>query len=256
MKDLDKTVLIGVGIALVFALFLEGNLGLGAATLGSYEPPLPDRSASLTLHDYAIKFFEIEDIKFPDGVCLPVAHELYGDVAYNSVDVTVGYKTTGEHRMATTNFVLSDGVNRNERYGTIDFVKSSAILKKEESDSFISISSEAVARVPKATRATYLIMDMFGTTIGSNMYITRGRWSIPSMDCIFLIKEGYAFCNCDVHTIKGIAVGGITRPPEAEERYLDLVEQTRQIINESFPLEEDEVIQSGDVLVSPVEPFR
>jgi hypothetical protein len=170
------------------------------------------------LHEDALKFFEIEDIVFPEGACPAVVQELYWDLSHDTVDESKGYSTTGSSRVATTAVVL----NRDE-YGIIDFVKFPRYLEEKGGDSFIALSLESIANVPKAQRKTFLIMEFYGRTKDSIMQVTRGRFSIPSTDCIFAVKGGETICDCDLHPHKGVAVGGVSSSINVEETYNELL---------------------------------
>ena len=82
-------------------------------------------------------------------------------------------------------------------------------------DSMISINTEAVVRTPKDTRKTFFNMDLYGVT-NQFFYVQRGRFSTPSLDCEFVNQEGTAICECEVHSIRDIAVAGIPNPLRVE----------------------------------------
>jgi hypothetical protein len=219
-------------IATVITFSVQSETPSSAVVVGEYESPQSSGiTKAIRLHDRALDFFDVEEILFPRGVCLPAAHELYGSISYVPVDVSAGYSTSGAERTSTYSFVI----DRHEKFGTIDFVKSPTFLAHLDVDSLITISSEAIVRVPKAKRTTYMIEDLYATTIGDKMYIKLGRFSTPSTDCIFVVKEDKAYCDCDVHTIEGISVAGITSPSPVETRYKDLVKQAEETLKGQIP---------------------
>jgi len=223
----------------------------GGVIVNKYlSPEASEQTRAYTLHHRALDFFDLDGVVFPEGVCIPAAHELYGNVAYVPVDVSAGFSTSGQERTETMSFVI----DRHERFGTIDFVKSPTFLSELNADSLISISSEAIVRVPKAERTTYLVMDLYGETVGPFIYITKGRFSTPTTDCIFLVEGGYALCDCDIHTIKGISVAGITAPSPTETRYEVLVEQTRERLA-NLPIDQEHTMEK-DIAISKVNGYH
>lgn len=225
MNSRELTLLFGFAMVLGLTLIAAAaNPPTGAVQVATYTGPDDEATGvkALRLHDRALDFFNTKELIFPKGVCMPAAHELYGNVAYVPIDVSAGFSTSGTERFSTISFVI----DRHERYGTADFVKSPTFLKDQQSDALISISSEAIVRVPKADRTTYLIMDLYGLIDGPYMFVNKGRFSTPTTDCIFVVNNGQAYCDCDIHTIKGIAIGGVTAPPPAEDRYKELEERS------------------------------
>ncbi|MBW3018703.1 hypothetical protein KY329_00775 [Candidatus Woesearchaeota archaeon] len=173
---------------------------------------------ALTLNNRAELFFGVDNIILPYGQCMQPIQDLYSGVADTAVYSTSGYSGYGENRFATTTFII----DMDEIYGTMDFVKSPEFLADRDADSYIALSSEAVIRVPKATKRTYLVMDLLGVTRGRTLFLTKGRMSTPTTDCIFWIADDGTKCNCNIHTTMGIALGGVTAAPKVEERMRSL----------------------------------
>lgn len=190
-----------VGLVVFFALlsFKEPSITGAAITEEN------GKSHAMVLHNIITDFFGIQGINFPNGKCGDIAQELYGNIAFNSLDTSAGYGTTGPDRIATLNFV----VDRTEKYGTVDMAKGSEIIQDGTTDSFISINTETIVRVPKEVRTTYFSMDLYGISNGAFM-ISHGSFSTPSVDCTFVTKNSMAICNCVSHPITGIRVAGIT----------------------------------------------
>lgn len=169
------------------------------------------KSYAMVLDNVITNFFGIQGINFPNGKCGDIAQELYSNIAFSSLDTTAGYGTTGPDRIATLNFV----VDRTEKYGTVDMAKGSEIIQDGTTDSFISINTETIVRVPKEVRTTYFSMDLYGISNGA-FIISHGSFSTPSVDCTFITRNSMAICDCVSHPITGIRVAGITglRPVE------------------------------------------
>jgi hypothetical protein len=186
-----------------------------------------------SLHSHAMDFFRTSEIVFPPSVCSQALGDLYDSVARATLDVSTGFRTNGEERLSTLSFVI----DRTEKYGTADFVKSPTFIYRHV-DSLISINTEAVVRVPKETRTTYVVMDLYGSTsptpMGSFFLVQGGRFSTPSTDCFFVYVNGRTVCDCDVHGIQGIAIGGVTSPPFVEENYAALLDKYTSYINQSY----------------------
>ena len=200
----------------VFFILLQVKMPspTGAAITKSYG----EETYAVRLHDRAIDFFGVADLRFPTGSCMSIVEELYSNIAYAPNMATAGYSTRGIERLSTLSFVI----DFDEIFGTIDFVKSPLFLGEQDSDSLISISTEAIVRLPKAVRTTYYVMDLYGIS-DTYFWVTRGRFSTPTMDCVFVTQNGDALCDCQVHTIKGISVAGITQPSTVETRYKELL---------------------------------
>lgn len=215
-----------VAVAALFALglfaFGDGITGLAV-----------DDTMAYSLHSHAMDFFRTSEMIFPPSVCSQSLADLYDDVARAPLDVSTGFRTTGDERLSTLSFVI----DRTEKYGTADFVKSPTFLYPHV-DSLISINTEAVVRVPKETRTTYVVMDLYGsptrTPGGSFFLVQGGRFSTPSVDCFFVNVGGRTVCDCDVHSIQGIAIGGVTSPPFVEENYLTLLDKYKSYVNDSY----------------------
>ncbi len=192
---------LSVGIVLFFFLVnIDGKPSITGAATEEKEP-----SHAKVLDNIITNFFGDFHIDFPDGGCGDIAQELYGNIAYSPLDTTAGYGTTGSHRIATMNFVI----DRTARYGTVDMAKGSDIIDDGQTDSFISINSESIVRVPKEVRTTYFSMDLYGLSEGQ-FVVTHGAFSTPSVDCTFITQNRMAICDCVSHSIVGIRVAGIT----------------------------------------------
>ena len=168
------------------------------------------------------KFFDIEAVYFPPGICTSIVEEIYAELAGSRIDVTRGIETTGNEKLATMNFV----VNRIMPYGTLDMVKGTNLIDSPVMDSFISISAEMVAHTTRSRRLNYYTIDLFGKTNGL-FYVEKGKLATPSVDCYFATKNGDTLCSCKAHTITGIAVAGITSGLTAEESSKVLSELSR-----------------------------
>lgn len=211
----------------VAALFALGGLLISNSSITGL---IVDGDRMYSLHSHAMDFFKTSEIVFPPSVCGQSLQDLYDDVARSPLDVSAGFKTTGDERLSTLSFV----VDRTEKYGTADFVKSPTFIYPNV-DSLISINTEAVVRVPKETRTTYVVMDLYGSASRSSLFeVKGGRFSTPSVDCFFVNVYGRTVCDCDVHSIQGIAIGGVTSPPVVEENYRALLEKYSDYVNDSF----------------------
>lgn len=211
----------------VAALFALGFFVLDSGVTGRFAD---SETKLLSLHDHGLRFFQVADVVFPpNSVCAGTAMDIYSDIAMTPLDKIDGYVTSGVERFSTQNFVI-DRINR---YGTADFVKSPTFV--ENADSMISINSEAVVSVPRGIRHTFLVMDLYGVTVnrpyGPVFAVTRGRYSTPSIDCVFVVQGKNTVCDCDVHSIQGIAVGGVTSPPLVQDTYRQLIEKYQLQLN-------------------------
>ena len=151
-----------------------------------------------TLNDRITRFFGVYAIDFPRGQCTAIAEELYNELAFKTTEITSGYSTTGKERLATINF----GVERTESLGTVDLVKGKTITGNEDTDSYISMHTESVIRLPKKERLTFFALDIYGTT-DELFTVRKGRFSTPAVDCEFTAQNGIADCKCSTHPIKG-----------------------------------------------------
>ncbi len=195
---------VAAGLVAFFTL-LQIEMPENSTPTGASITEETDNAYAVELHNIIISFFGINGIDFPDGKCGDVAQELYANIAFTSLDTTAGYGTTGDDRIATLNFV----VDRTEKYGTVDMAKGSEIIGDGPTDSFISINSEAIVRVPKEGRTTYFSMNLYGTSQG-NFIVNHGSFSTPSVDCTFITRNREAICECISHPITGIRIAGIT----------------------------------------------
>lgn len=219
---LQIVVAVAALVACGFFIFDSGITGLAAGDTRAY-----------SLHSHAMDFFGTSEVVFPPSQCSQTLSDLYDDVAREVLDVSTGFRTTGSERLSTLSFVI----DRTEKYGTADFVKSPTFIYRHV-DSLISINTEAVVRVPKETRTTYVVMDLYGssapTPMGSFFLVQGGRFSTPSTDCFFIYVNGRTVCDCDVHSIQGIAIGGVTSPPFVEENYVALLDKYAAFVNQSY----------------------
>jgi hypothetical protein len=204
---------LSVGVIFFFILLNielpHGNNITGAAIIDETED-----TYAIALAHLVNRFFNIQGIRFPIGSCGDVIRELYSNVAYEGLTATSGFSTDGQHRLATVSFAIEPI----DTFGTIDMVKSS-ILNGENVDSFITMSAETIVRVPKDTRSTYLFMDLYGISDGA-FNIIRGEFSTPSVDCSFITRDGVAICDCNVHRIYGIEIGGETISPFVQQKII------------------------------------
>ncbi len=202
---------LSIGIIFFFILLnidiLPGNSITGAATKETKE------FYSYTLNHVVTEFFHDADINFPDGGCGDIAQELYGNIAYSPLDTSAGYGTTGADRLSTMNFVI----DRTARYGTLDMAKGNEIISDGSTDSFISINTETIVRVPKEVRTTYFAMDLYGFS-DNEFIVSHGSFSTPSVDCTFITRNGRAICNCSSHPITGIRIAGIAVPKHSFDK--------------------------------------
>jgi|GEM_PF-1791009 len=213
------------------AVLLLGGLLLSDSSITGN---IVEGSSMYSLHSHAMDFFKTSEIVFPPSVCGQSLQDLYDEVARAPLDVSTGFKTTGSERLSTLSFV----VDRTEKYGTADFVKSPTFIYPNV-DGLISINTEAVVRVPKETRTTYVVMDLYGASSRSSLFeVKGGRFSTPSVDCFFVNIYNRTVCDCDVHSIQGIAIGGVTSSPIVEENYRALLDKYSVYVNESL----DEVL--------------
>ena len=183
-------------------------LGSTSITGGSV---IRDAGYANTPADRVHEFFGVGGVVFPIGNCGDIAQGLYESTISTPANEMVGFKTEGPSRAATVNFVL----DRIRHFGTIDMIKGASIIDDPYADSMISINTEAVVRTPKETRKTFYNMDLYGIT-NQFFYVHHGRFATPSLDCKFVNQDGQAICDCQVHSIRDIAVAGIPNPLRVE----------------------------------------
>jgi len=200
-------VLITLGIVFVFVLLKLSPVGLTglAVTNGPY---------AKTVDQMITDFLPITSIEFPKGSCGTVAKELYRDLTKDTMDVKAGFTTRTGDKVASINFVT----DRLRRFGTADLIYGPALLIQENADTLISLNVESMVTVPKRSRVNYLALDLYGYSMGK-LYVNRGRFSTPSLDCMFISYNGDVECECNAHTIAGIEVAGITQVRPSEEQY-------------------------------------
>jgi len=176
------------------------------------------------LHDHVKEFFGIAGVYFPNDACGGIARSMYEEITFRPVDVTTGFESQGQERIATKNFVI----DRLRRYGTIDMAHGASILEEFDADSMISLNAEAIVAVPKEDRANFFSMDLFGF-IDGDFYVQKGRFSTPSMDCAFVRYNGDVACDCDAHPIRGIEVAGITAYVPDKDYYGEVLAELKQL---------------------------
>jgi hypothetical protein len=204
-------IIIGIGL-LAFLAFsnLDAPTGLS----------ITDVSAK-NLDNVVTEFFEIDSIVFPNGQCGILAESIYEDISTAPLDVSAGFDTEGYERIASLNFVT----DRTRRFGTVDLIKGPTILARDDADAFIATSTSAIVNVPKRSRVNFLNLDLYGYTIDGYFWVNKGRFSMPSTECIFVVNEGTAFCECDSHSITNMEIAGITGPKPADSNYEKLYER-------------------------------
>ena len=205
-----------IGIIVFFALLNIDIPALSGHSLTGQVVEEPE-SYPVTLNDVVKDFFVVSYVDFPSGGCGDVAASLYENIFMRSLDATTGFATTGVDRLATINFVI----DRTERLGTLDMMTKYSDVE----NAVLNVNAEAVVNVPKQTRSTFAVMDLYGTHT-DRFYVTRGRFSIPSLECTFITRNDQTICDCQVHSITGIAVAGITSPTPPPEVYEFLQKRT------------------------------
>lgn len=184
----------------------------------------PLQTRAVPLEDHVNTFFGITDVLFPQHACAIVAERMYEDITSRPPDVTNGFRTQGPERVSTTNFVT----DRYRRYGTIDLVHGQALLENNDADSAISLNTETSVQVPKAARANFFSMDMYGITTQQHFIVTKARYSTPSLDCAFLTYNGNVECNCNHHPIANIEVAGITAVIPTKDYFEEVIQEVRE----------------------------
>ncbi len=195
-------ILLSVGIVLFFFFI---NIGEKPSITGASLMEETERTYAVRLHHIANDFFEIDGLQFPEGGCGEIAQQLYSHIVSSSVDETSGFYTSGKSRLATLGFDM----DQKDTFGTLDMIKGPVLMNGKPDDSFISISAEAIVRIPKEIKTTYYFMDLYGTSDGV-FVVNRGSFSTPTADCSFVVNDGMADCKCNVHRVSGIRTGGIT----------------------------------------------
>jgi len=206
-----------IGLVVFFALLNIDFPALHSPTGNVVDEP---EIYAMTLDDIASRFFNIAYIDFPAGGCGEVASDLYNLVFLQPLDATAGFSTSGNDRLATINFVIG----RTEHVGTLDMMNKAP---GTGDNAVLNLNAEAVVNIPKQSRSTFLVMDLHGITGEGKFYVTKGRFSTPSIDCSFITRTDQTVCDCKVHSITGIAVAGITSPTPPPEIYEFLQKQTK-----------------------------
>jgi len=217
------------GSVLIVALLCVGtgsirfaNPSLTGGVVIDQSGPLSTRAVPLS--ERVDTFFGTTQVLFPNHACARVAERMYVDITSRPPDVTNGFQTEGAERVSTTNFVT----DRYRRYGTIDLVHGESLLEGKDADSAISLNIETSVQVPKAARANYFSMDMYGFITQRNFIVTKARYSTPSLDCAFLTYNGDVECDCNHHAIANIKVAGITAVIPAKDHFEEVIQQVRE----------------------------
>lgn len=196
---------LSVGIIFFFVL-LKADLPIGNNITGAaLVEEETETTYAIAMRHIVNKFFGIQGVQFPNGSCAEIARDLYARVVSHSLDETSGFTTDGPNKLATISF----DIEQLDIFGTVDMVKGPLIMNKDGADSLITMSAEAIIRVPKEIKTTYFFLDLYGTT-EETFQVTRGSFSTPSVDCSFITRDGQAICDCDVHRVSGVRTGGIT----------------------------------------------
>ncbi len=189
-----------IALGLVVAILIVTGAAIIAVNLQTPSGLVTGDNENYAVHiNHVInEFFGTAGLAFPQGTCTFVAEELFNNLGPKRIDTTSGYTTAGREKLATFNFV----VGRTTHFGTIDMVKGASLIGARDADSFISLNTETVVRIPKKERLTFFSMDLYGTS-QDLFYVNRGRFSTPSVDCTFVTRQGVALCDCTAHTITG-----------------------------------------------------
>jgi len=215
--------LLSVGLVIFFALInVDAPSLTGAAIVKDYSRN--QETYAVQLNDHILRFFGVEGVYFPSHPCTNIAKDFYSSIVLQPVQVTAGFGNKGPERITTTNFVI----DWDDRYGTLDLSYGEHILADYEADSMISINTESIVRVPKSTRLNFFSMDLFGVT-RDRFYINKGRFSTPSIDCVFILNNGDVICDCDAHSISGIEIAGITGVQKPTDYYAKLEEELKEM---------------------------
>lgn len=192
---------LSVGLVVFFALLSMDEPSITGAAIEKET----ETTYAVKIHHIVNKFFDVAGLQFPEGNCGEIAKQLYAHIVSHSVDETAGFITSGTSRLATISFDME----QLDTFGTIDMIKGPVLMDDKPEDSFISISAEAIIRIPKEIKTTYYFMDLYGETDGV-FQISRGSFSTPTADCTFAISNGKEECTCETHRVSGIRTGGIT----------------------------------------------
>lgn len=187
-----------VGMLGLLSLFLLAS----SAITGDFV--ISGESTAVNLDALVTGFFGVDSVRFPTGGCGDVARQLYTDVATPSLDVSTGFQTLGGNSLSTINFVI----DRTERLGTLDMGKGIALVKGVDGDSFISLSVDAVVRVPKAIRVTGMTLNLHGMH-QRDFVVTSGAFTTPAFDCAFRSQAGRAVCDCAMHPQQGLSTESV-----------------------------------------------
>jgi len=144
-----------------------------------------------TLDHVANKLLGTVTFQFPSS-CGQTAQELYDSIAHLPLEVTSGFRTNGENRVASLNFGM-------DRYlGTVDIVTGNLNQNNPE-ETLLSLGAHSTIRMPPGiARITFLRMNLYGNRNGI-FVISRGDFSTPSLDCAFTVTGGKTECTCEAH---------------------------------------------------------
>ena len=210
--------------AILITIFLVGRAGIFDAPTGAATSEAQASvSSALNLHQIMTDFYGGKTFMMPRGPCGDVLQGLYADIAYMPVDVKTGFETDGPERIATFNFIM----DRLRRIGTIDMMYGSTLLNNEDANVMVSINLESSASHPKNVRSNFLALDVYGYMSPEGIYVNKGQFSTPALDCIFVSHNGGSTCDCDAHSIGGIEIAGITGAVRDQGKLAALVERVR-----------------------------
>ncbi len=146
-----------------------------------------------TLDHVINRFLRTAAVYFPRGECGDTAQALYESLALQPLEVTSGYQTTQEGRVAALNF----GMDRT--IGSLDMITGETLNQNNPEDTFVSINSHSTIRMPPGVaRLTGLRMNLYGTNNGL-FIVERGTFSTPALECSFTTEDGNANCSCNVY---------------------------------------------------------
>ncbi|RMD58292.1 hypothetical protein D6825_01330 [Candidatus Woesearchaeota archaeon] len=150
-----------------------------------------------TLSDLINKFYKVRAVRFPEGECTRIAAELYHSVVGQTLAVTSGYSTGGNERVATYTY----GTERT--IGSIDMIHGRGLVKEQDANSLLTFNAETVVRIPPdPMKMTRITLDLYGQSDGK-LYITKGKFTTPALECSFTSDRGVALCDCTAEPING-----------------------------------------------------
>ena len=191
MKHL--AILGAVGILGLLGLFLLTSSAITGNFVISGEPH------PMMLNDVVTSFFNVDGVRFPSGSCGDIMSQFYADIGFTPLDTNTGFRTAGENRLATINFVI----DRTARMGTVDMGTGRMLTDGAAADGFLNLDVSAIVRVPKALRVTTVQLHAYGT-LRKSFTLTHGTFTTPSVDCTFTSRDGNAVCSCASHEQQGL----------------------------------------------------